>query len=143
MQESQASTMNMKKLTGKVALVTGGSRGIGANIARALAESGADVGISYVASADKANAVVTELQAKGVRAAAFRADQAVASQVVMATINSTLYTAFASSARRVLSSPQAQRRFNLAGGLSTSSSSRTRVPSNGASVVSATGGRAR
>jgi 3-oxoacyl-[acyl-carrier protein] reductase len=71
----------MKKLTGKVALVTGGSRGIGAGIARALAENGADVAISYVASADKANAVVADLQSKGVRAAAFQADQAVASQV--------------------------------------------------------------
>ncbi len=71
----------MKKLTGKVALVTGGSRGIGAGIARALAENGADVAISYVASADKANAIVADLQAKGVRAAAFQADQAIASQV--------------------------------------------------------------
>ena len=45
-----------KKLTGKVALVTGGSRGIGAASARALADEGANVAISYVASADKAEA---------------------------------------------------------------------------------------
>jgi len=65
-----------KKLAGKVALVTGGSRGIGAASARALAEDGADVAISYSASADKAKALVRELEAKGVRAAAFKADQA-------------------------------------------------------------------
>ena len=71
-----------KKLAGKVALVTGGSRGIGAATARALADDGADVAISYVASAEKATAVVRELEAKGVRAAAFKADQADAGQVV-------------------------------------------------------------
>src|ERR1700761_3960401 len=65
-----------KKLTGKVALVTGGSRGIGAASARALADEGADVAISYVASPEKAEAVVAELKARGVEAAAFRADQA-------------------------------------------------------------------
>lgn len=70
-----------KTLTGKVALVTGGSRGIGAAIARRLAEHGADVAISYAASADKAEAVVRELKANGVRAAAFRADQAEPAQV--------------------------------------------------------------
>ena len=70
-----------KPLAGKVALVTGGSRGIGAATARALADDGADVAISYVASADKAEAVVRELEAKGVRAAAFRADQADPAQV--------------------------------------------------------------
>lgn len=70
-----------KKLTDKVALVTGGSRGIGAAIARALADDGADVAISYVASADKAEAVVTELLGKGVRAHAFQADQADAKAV--------------------------------------------------------------
>ncbi len=65
-----------KKLAGKVAIVTGGSRGIGAAIAKALADDGADVAISYAASADKANAVVKALEAKGVQAAAFKADQA-------------------------------------------------------------------
>src|ERR1700742_2939330 len=65
-----------KSLTGKVALVTGGSRGIGAASARALADQGANVAISYVASPEKADAVVAELKAKGVEAAAFKADQA-------------------------------------------------------------------
>jgi NAD(P)-dependent dehydrogenase (short-subunit alcohol dehydrogenase family) len=70
-----------KKLSGKVALVTGGSRGIGAASAKALADEGADVAISYVASPEKAEAVVTELKAKGVRARAFKADQASAVEV--------------------------------------------------------------
>jgi len=70
-----------KSLTGKVALVTGGSRGIGAASARALADQGAEVAISYGASADKAEAVVRDLKAKGVRAKAFKADQADSAQV--------------------------------------------------------------
>ncbi|MBZ9604903.1 SDR family NAD(P)-dependent oxidoreductase [Phyllobacterium chamaecytisi] len=63
-------------LKGKVALVTGGSRGLGATIAEAFADQGADVAISYVASAEKAEAVVEKLRAKGVRAIAIKSDQA-------------------------------------------------------------------
>lgn len=65
-----------KPLAGKVALVTGGSRGLGAAIAETLADDGADVAISYVKSADKAAAVVRTLEAKGVRAFAVQSDQA-------------------------------------------------------------------
>jgi 3-oxoacyl-[acyl-carrier protein] reductase len=70
-----------KVLTGKVALVTGGSRGIGAATAQRLADDGADVAISYINSAETAQALVKQLEAKGVRAAAFQADQADAGAV--------------------------------------------------------------
>lgn len=65
-----------KELKGQVALVTGGSRGLGAVVAAALADQGADVAISYVASAEKAQAVVELLKAKGGRALAIQSDQA-------------------------------------------------------------------
>ena len=70
----------MGQLDGKVAIVTGGSRGIGAASALALADEGADVAVSYSSSADRAEATVAGLRAKGVRAEAFRADQADAEQ---------------------------------------------------------------
>ncbi|WP_431035865.1 SDR family NAD(P)-dependent oxidoreductase [Streptomyces sp. P6-2-1] len=64
-----------KQLAGKIALVTGAGRGIGAAIARALADEGADVAISYSSSSEAAEKVVAELRATGVRAKAFKADQ--------------------------------------------------------------------
>lgn len=63
-------------LQGKVALVTGGSRGLGAATARSLADSGADVAITYLSSAGKAAEVVKKLESRGVHAAAFQMDQA-------------------------------------------------------------------
>lgn len=69
-------TANNAHLKNKVALITGGSRGIGAATARKLAAAGADVAISYISSAAKADAVVAALKQSGVRAAAYQADQA-------------------------------------------------------------------
>jgi len=61
-------------LSGKRALVTGGSRGIGAAIARQLAADGADVAITYEKSADRAEALASELRALGRKAVAIQAD---------------------------------------------------------------------
>lgn len=65
-----------KELSGKAVLITGGSRGLGAELARAFADRGADVAISYVHSSTKADAVVEGLKAKGARAIAIQSDQA-------------------------------------------------------------------
>ena len=66
----------MKTLTGKNALVTGGTRGIGAASARHLASAGANIAITYSASAEAATALVRELGALGVKAHAYHADAA-------------------------------------------------------------------
>jgi len=68
-------------LAGKGALVTGGSRGIGAAIAVRLASEGANVVISYNASREQAESVVAQLQGCGVTALAFKADQGASSEV--------------------------------------------------------------
>ncbi|MEV0306724.1 SDR family NAD(P)-dependent oxidoreductase [Nonomuraea fuscirosea] len=66
-----------KTLTGKTALVTGGSRGIGAGIARELAREGASVVITYQKSRERAEDVVADLAAFGMKASAVQADQSV------------------------------------------------------------------
>jgi 3-oxoacyl-[acyl-carrier protein] reductase len=71
----------MAKLAGKVALVTGGSRGIGAAIARRLAAEGAGVAITYTQGADAAAAVVKQIESAGGKALAVRADATDASAV--------------------------------------------------------------
>jgi 3-oxoacyl-[acyl-carrier protein] reductase len=75
---------NMSALQGKVALVTGGSRGIGAAIAKRLAAHGADVAITYVSSPDKAKQVVAEIEKLGRRGLAIKADSASSDEVTAA-----------------------------------------------------------
>ena len=71
----------MSKLSKKVALVTGGSRGIGAAIAKRLAADGASVAITYTKGADAAAAVVKAIEGAGGKAVAIQADAADANAV--------------------------------------------------------------
>jgi len=71
----------MSDLQGKVAVVTGASKGIGAGIARALAAAGAAVVVNYASSSDGAERVVSDIKAKGGKAIAVKADVAKASDV--------------------------------------------------------------
>jgi 3-oxoacyl-[acyl-carrier protein] reductase len=65
-----------RKLTGKIALVFGGSRGIGAAAARRLARDGADVGLTYVTAPDRAAETVRAIEAAGRTGIAIMADSA-------------------------------------------------------------------
>jgi 3-oxoacyl-[acyl-carrier protein] reductase len=64
----------MSGLEGKVALVTGGSRGIGAAVARGLAEAGADVALTYLTTEDRAGEVAAAISDLGRRPLVMQAD---------------------------------------------------------------------
>jgi 3-oxoacyl-[acyl-carrier protein] reductase len=70
----------MKLLQGKVALVTGASKGIGRGIALAFAQHGADVAFTYLSSIEAGEALEKELEAFGVRAKGFRSDASSSAQ---------------------------------------------------------------
>jgi 3-oxoacyl-[acyl-carrier protein] reductase len=78
-----------KSFKGKVALVTGGSRGIGAGIVRRLASDGASVAFTYSNSEEKALQLVREIESLGGRALALKADSAYAEELQSAVIKAT------------------------------------------------------
>ena len=81
----------MNKLEGKIALITGGSRGIGAAIAKRLAAEGANVAITYTKGADAAALVVKEIERAGRKAIPIQADAADA-EAVKAAVEKTVAT---------------------------------------------------
>src|ERR1700730_6286450 len=81
--------MQAKSFTGKVALITGGSRGIGAGIVRRLAADGASVAFTYSSSEEKALQLVREIQSAGGKALSLRADSASAQELRAAVARAT------------------------------------------------------
>src|SRR5882724_11978646 len=85
------SNNNGQQLAGKVAVVTGGSRGIGAAIAKRLAADGASVAVTYSKGADAATSVVKAIESTGGKAIAIQADAADAG-AVKAAVEKTVAT---------------------------------------------------
>ena len=81
--------MNTANLHGKVALIQGGSRGIGAAIVKRLAEQGASVAFTFVSSANKAQDLQNSLIASGSKALAIQADSADA-QAIRDAVDATV-----------------------------------------------------
>jgi 3-oxoacyl-[acyl-carrier protein] reductase len=81
--------MQTKSFNGKVALVTGGSRGIGAGIVRRLAEDGASVAFTYSSSPEKALELVREIESAGGKALALKADSGSAEELRAAVARTT------------------------------------------------------
>jgi len=82
-------TVPTKSFAGKVALVTGGSRGIGAGIVRRLAAEGASVAFTYSSSEEKALQLIREVESAGGKVSAFKADSASAQELYAAVTKTT------------------------------------------------------
>jgi 3-oxoacyl-[acyl-carrier protein] reductase len=81
--------MYTKNLTGKAALVTGGSKGIGAGVVRRLAADGASVAFTYSSSEEKALQLVREIESAGGKALSLKADSASAEELRAAVVQTT------------------------------------------------------
>src|SRR5437899_12202360 len=91
MEQNIMNNNNGQKLAGKVAVVTGGSRGIGAAIAKRLAADGATVAITYTKGADAAASVVQAIELGGGKGIAIQAD-AMDAKAVKAAVEKTVAT---------------------------------------------------
>ncbi len=82
MDQSTQVKVSLMKLEGKIAVVTGASKGIGAGIAKALGAAGATVVVNYASSKADADAVVAQIQGQGGKAVAIQADISQSADVV-------------------------------------------------------------